>query len=472
MTRLVVVGGGIAGLVAAHHAHSRGGATDIVVLDAAAGVGGKAQTAPFAGVELDSGPDAFLARAREARDLCEELGIAAELVSPATRSASVLLDGRLRPLPPGLVLGVPVSADALVGRGVLDDAAIDRVRAEPTLTPEPPDVLAQDESVGGFLRRRMGDAVVERLVGPLLGGVSAGPVDELSIEAGTPQLAEARRRGGSFVDALRAVARESNPDPAAPVFLAHPLGMGHLVDCLVASLPTGSVRAGVSVRGVARGGRDVPWTLDTTAGTLTADAVVLAVPSFVSAPWLEALAPVTAAEMAELEWASVALVSLAYPRAAVADPLDGSGFLVPAPELGGAGGPDDGLLTACSWASSKWAHLRGNGETVLFRASAGRYGDERALGLTDDELVWSLSRELAPVLGIAGGPTLSRVTRWRRSLPQYRPGHLGRVDRWDAEMADATPGLALAGASLRGLGIPAIIASARVATDRALGRMA
>lgn len=460
MTRLVVVGGGIAGLTAAHHARTRWPEADVIVVEADDHPGGKLWTSPFAGLPVDWAADAFLARAPEAVELCTELGLRDQLVSPATRSASIYLDGSLRRLPPGLVLGVPVDRSSVEGTGLLDTAALDRLAAEADLGAEPTDRLAADETVGGFLRRRLGDAVVDRMVAPLLGGVNAGSVDELSIEAGTPQLAAARRAGGSFLAALRDVAAAA--DPTAPVFHAHPEGMRRIVEALVATLPAGTVRTGTTASGVDR--RAGGWRVATTDGPLDADAVVLAVPGHVAAPWLEPLAPDTAAGLGDLGWASVAMVALALPRAAVADPLDGSGFLLPHGALGHR--PDAGLLTACSWASTKWAHLAGDGSTVVLRASAGTFADRRADALDDAALAAALVEDLRPILGITGAPTEVRVRRWPASLPQYRPGHLDRVAVWEAELEGQTAGLALAGAALRGLGIPAVIRSARAAVDR------
>lgn len=467
---IVVVGGGLAGLVAAHHLRHTHGVDDLILLEAAHEVGGKALTTPFAGRPLDCGPDAFLARSAEALELCTDLGLAEELVSPAARRAMVLLDGRLTPLPEGLVLGVPVDAEGPGLASVLSAAGRARVAAEPSLPPEPSDVLAHDETVGGFLRRRMGDEVVDRLVGPLLGGVNAGSADELSIEAGAPQLASARRAGGSFTDALRRL-REAGSDPGAPVFVAHPEGMGHLVRALADRLAPDTVRTGVrarAVHGPAGGDRRGPWQVlwhdhQGRSGTTEAAAVVLAVPSPVSARLLADLAPTVATGLDTLAWASVAVVALAYPRATVADPLEGSGFLVP--ERAGR------LLTACSWASSKWAHLGGDGTTVVLRASTGRIRDARHRSLTDAALVAAVHADLVPLLGLETRPVESRVSRWPRSLPQFRPGHLERVAAWEQDLADLAPGVVLAGASLRGLGIPAVITSGRQAADRVAARL-
>jgi protoporphyrinogen/coproporphyrinogen III oxidase len=455
---IVVVGGGLAGLAAAYQLRRVAPDHDVVVLEAAAAPGGKAVTSPVAGIPIDAGPDAFLARAPEGLALCQELGLAEELVSPAVRNAAILYEGRLEPLPPGLVLGVPVEAASVRDSALGGPEVVAALAAEPMLPPEPAEVLAVDEPVGAFLRRRLGDAVVDRLVGPLLGGVHAGSADALSIETGTPQLAAARRRGGSFVAALRAqrdaaAAAAAAADPAAPVFYAHPRGMGHLVSALAATLPAGAVRTGVTATGLERrGGSDGPtgrWRVATTHGVVEAAAVVLAVPSYAAALLLEPLAPHVAGGLGELGWASVALVTLAVERDRVGHALDASGFLVP--ERSG------GLLTACSFASSKWAHLGGG--AVLLRASAGRFGDERALALDDGALVDALLAELAPVLGLDGPPAEVRVARWDRSLPQFRPGHLERVAAWEADLADGAPGVVLAGASLRGLGIPAVIGS-------------
>ncbi len=456
VTRVVVVGAGIAGLAAAHHLADRPG-VGVTVCESGPKVGGKVRTEDFAGVTLDLGPDAFLARRPEAVTLCRELGLVGELVPPATSSAFVWARGRLRRLPEGLVLGVPVRWGALARSRVLSPSGLARATIEPVL---PGRKLGADEALGAVVRRRLGDQVHRTLVDPLVGGINAGDTDRLSIDMTAPVLAAAARGRRSLVRGAREVSAPG-ADRGGPAFLTLPGGLSRLVEVLVARLEASGVevRTGAAVAAVERpdeGG----YRLRMVSGALVeADAVIVAAPAYGAAPLLAPHAPTAAEALAGIEYASVALVAMAYPAPALPRRLDGSGFLVARGE--------GRLMSACSWASSKWAHLD-PGDQVVLRVSAGRAGDARVESLDDDALVTRLSLELGLALGIGVPPSEVRVTRWARAFPQYAPGHLGRVAATEAELHRRLPGLALAGAALAGVGIPACIASGRRAADRVL----
>jgi oxygen-dependent protoporphyrinogen oxidase len=288
------------------------------------------------------------------------------------------------------------------------------------------------------------------LVAPLLSGINAGDADRLSLAAGAPQLAAGGR--GSLIDGLRRARAAKPPVPGAPVFRGLTGGTQQLTDALAAALP--DVRTGWPVAAVEADGHD--WTVTGTAGSIGADAVVLAVPSFAAAPLVRPFAPDLAGGLDGLEWSSVALVTFAVPAAALDVPAGASGFLV---------APGEGLLmTACSFGSNKWPHWRGDDDLVVLRISAGRHPDRRALDLSDDELVARLTGELRTTVGLRGEPAEVRVSRWERSLPQYRPGHLDRARRWN-EQATYHPGLYLTGASYLGLGVPACVTDGQVTAD-------
>jgi oxygen-dependent protoporphyrinogen oxidase len=434
MTRYAVVGGGIAGLAAAYDLAAHG---EVVVHEASDRIGGKLRTDPFAGGMLDAAPDAFLARRPEAVQLCEELGLRDELEPPAAGSSYIWSRGALRPVPKGQVLGVPTDFGALRASGVLSTFGAARAALEPWLPGSP---LGRDATVGDVIRRRYGAETAARLVDPLIGGINAGHTDRLSIDCVAPQIAAAARKGRSLTKALRDL-----PAPApGPVFFTLPGGMERLVDALVAAIEGrgGEVRSSSPVMSLDR---------------LDADRVVLAVPAFAAAPLLQERAPAVAKTLADVDYSSVVLAAFAYPDAAVDRPLDASGFLVPRPE---------GLLmTACSWSSSKWSHLAGDGRFLL-RVSAGRVGDDRAIGMSDEAVVRQLRDELALTMGVTGEPLEVAVHRWPRAFPQYAPGHLDRM----AEVQRVLPpDLALAGAMLGGVGIPACIGTGRAAARRLRG---
>ncbi len=455
---LVVIGGGISGLAAAWQAH-RHGAT-AVVLEAADKPGGKLQTSPLGGVDVDESADAFLARVPEGVELCAELGIDTDLVAPGAGSAYLWRDGALRRLPAEQLMGVPTDLDALAATGILSPAGIERARRD-LVAPADGPPAGTDESVGALVRRRLGDEVLDRLVAPLVGSVYAGVCDRMSLQVTAAQLAAARDLDPDEPSLVRAAARlrAAGADTGRPVFLAPRGGMSRLAGALAEALGD-DVRCGVEATGlIPEGAR---WRIATSpAGDLVADAVVLATPAFASAPLLAPIAPEAAAFLADIDHASVALLGLAVPRDGIDHPMDGSGFLVPR---------ESGLLlTACSWATTKWPHLDVDPSMALLRASAGHDGDDRAVRLPDDELVAGLLADLRTTMGLRADPREVRVTRWPRSFPQPRPGHLAAVADAEAALARAAPRLATTGAWARGVGVPACIREARAATSRLLG---
>jgi oxygen-dependent protoporphyrinogen oxidase len=489
----VVVGGGIAGLSAAWALSSSAPGLRVVVLEAGDRLGGKLLTSDVGGRPVDLGPDAFLARRPEAVGLCRELGLGDELVSPGSRAAFVWSRRRLRALPGGLALGVPTRLVPLARSGILSPLGLARAALDLTGWPfvggAGPD--GGDLAVADITRRRLGREATAKLVDPLLGGIHAGDTARLSAAAVFPPLLEAARHGGSLMRALRSAAAPPRPagggagpgsaGPGSagsgstddtPVFLTVRDGLGSLVDRLADALRARGVelRTGCRVEHIglhrgpgagAPGGGDsdvLPWALGTTTGTVEADAVVVATPAGAAAALLAEVDAGTASRLAAIDYAAVTLVTLRLPDGGAGTRLDGTGFLVPA-----AGG---GLVTACTWLTSKWPHLRRPGD-LLLRASAGRYGDDRAGSMTDDEVVAAVIDELRPIMGIREPPMDTVVTRWPGAFPQYTPGHRARVAAIEAGVA-RLPSLALAGAALHGVGIPACIGSGRRAAAAVL----
>ncbi len=456
MTRIAVVGGGITGLAAAWELLAEG--AEVAVFEAGPRLGGRIITEDVGGRPVDLGPDAFLARVPHALDLCRELGLSDELVHPAAEGASIWAGGRMRALPKGLVLGVPTGAgdlSALVRAGLLSPAGAARAALDLVL---PSTRFGPDPSVGEVVAGRMGRAVHDGVVDPMVGGIHAGSSHHLSARAAAPQLADAARsrslmRGlrsqRTRPAGLRGHAGRGATGPAgrpAPLFASLAGGLGRLVEVLAellhsrgAALVTGTEIDGLPLDGF--------------------DAVILATPAPVTAALVGSASAEAAAHLRSVDYASVALTVLVYPEAACSRPLDGTGFLVPATE--------GRLLTACSFASAKWPHWAAPGDVVL-RASAGRWGDERAMALGDGELTDRLHHELAAAVGLVAPPRVVRVTRWERAFPQYRPGHLDRVAQAEAALARDLPGVTVAGAAYRGVGIAACVAQGRAAARRVL----
>jgi oxygen-dependent protoporphyrinogen oxidase len=443
--RIAVVGGGISGLTAAWTL-ARGGA-DVVLLEAAPRVGGKLRVEPVAGIPVDVGAEAILVRRPEAVELLAELGLAGETIAPLTLAARLRVGGGLHPIPARTTMGVPGDLDALRASGALTEHALERVAAEPASDPLPP--LTDDVAIGQLVRARLGNEVADRLVEPLLGGVYAGRADRLSLRATVPALAAALAGGGSLVGAAASLA----PAPGAgggPVFTALRGGVGRLPDALAAS-GAFEVRTGVTVRAIERTGTGFTLTSGAVPvpERMRVDAVVIATPPAKAARLLPALAPVAAAELAAIESASMAVISLAY---ADIELPEGSGLLV---------GIREGLaVKGVTISSQKWP--MDTGGLTLLRASVGRAGEEQLLQRSDEQLVALVRSELVALLGIDADPVDARVTRWGGGLPQYGVGHLERVARIRSAVA-AVPGLAVCGAAYDGVGIPACIASARAA---------
>jgi len=455
---VVVVGGGITGLAAARDLAIAGARVTLVEPGR---VGGKLQTTAFDGGVLDEAADTFLARVPEGLQLCRELGLDGDLVSPASRRSYVWSRGDLRALPRGQVLGVPTDLDELAASGIVSPEGVEAARRDLEVPLEAPE---GDVAIGELFRARLGDEVVERLVDPLVGGINAGDVDHLSLAATVPQLDAAVRSGaGSIIAACQAQqARATAAAPDAPVFYAPRGGMGALAQATWRDAEArGVALTATAATGIER--RGSAWAVALERGdALEADAVVVCAPAGVAARLVRPHAARAATLLAGIPYASVALLSIAVDRDDVDHPLDGTGYLVPAVE--------GRTITACSWASSKWAHLGGEG-TVWLRASVGRDGDDRALRLDDDALLAAVLADLRDTMALRGEPREVRIGRLPGSFPQYRPGHLQRVDAIDADLAADAPGLFVAGAALRGLGVPACIRQGRAAAARALARL-
>ena len=441
MTRqVVVVGGGIAGLTALRQIQKQPG-VDAVLLEASSRLGGKIRTTNFLGRPVDEGADAFITRVPWGIELCTELGLDSFLISPATSTAYVLVDGVLRKLPEGLVLGVPTKLLPLLRSRIVSPLAAIRAGFDRFL---PDDWPGDDESVGGLIRRRMGDQIAERLVDPLVGSINAGDTDHLDAALTTPQLETAARQSRSLIMGLKEQARVS-PKPQTPVFVGFENGMGQLVETLVNSVSEADTRTNTPVTAITRDTDNlVVWTQQ---ASIKCDAVILATPAHQAAHLLASCQP-AADRLSSIEHASVALVTMGFKRSDISHSLDGSGMLIPRGE---------GLLTtAASWGSSKWPHWADE-EHVILRVSAGRAGDTRALALDDNELVETLLTEVANILEIEGDLVEWRVSRWIDAFPQYAPGHDRLVAAIERDLRSDMSGLFLAGAGYKGIGIPACI---------------
>ena len=455
-TRVVVVGGGIAGLAAAYELGQRLPAAEILLLEGARQVGGKLRISELAGHPVDVGAEAMLVRRPDGIALARAVGLGDELISPLTTTAQLMAGGTRHPLPTGTMMGIPGDLPAVRATGILSDDALRQVEAEPLASKLAP--LAEDISVASLVRQRLGDEVLDRLVEPFLGGVYAGRAEHLSVAATMGGLwAHLHRAGGSLVEAAQALAPPPREPGAAsqPVFTSIGGGLGRLAST-VAERGRFHVRTGVTVRSIQRTATGFQLECGPVPATELIDtsAVVVALPPPKAAIVLERLSRPASRELAAIETASMAIVSLAFDRVS---PPPGSGLLI---------GTREGFATkAITLSSQKWPGAPAG--LTLLRASIGRAGETEHLQRDDTELTGLVAGELGPLLGIQARPVDALVTRWGGGLPQYDVGHLDRVTRIRAAVA-AVPGLAVCGATYDGIGIPACISSARRAAQSVL----
>lgn len=459
---VVIVGGGISGLAAAWFLTREQRAT-VTLLEAADEFGGKLRVREVSGVTVDVGAEALLATRPEAVNLCRELGI--EVTPAATTTAALYSRGKMRALPSGMLTGVPTDLRKLAASGIISLPGLLRIPLDHLL---PRTVLHGDVSVGDYVSTRLGAEVTGRLVEPMLGGVYAGLSEELSLQTTVPALYRAASSRRSALEAAASVlsdGRKSTGPRKGPLFVGIEGGVGRLAQALAVALQD---RAHLHTQAVVQQVRRRASRWDVLVGdgrgrytTHTADAVLFATPAPVTAHLLRDVNEAASTELAGVEYADVAVVTMAY-RSAEAHRLTGSGFLVP---------PVEGFaVKGVTYSSNKWgwvsdsARSHAPGGIFLLRASVGRARDPLVSQATDDELLRLAADDVAVLCGLPRRPWAHEVTRWEQGLPQYNVGHRTRV----AEIRDwlgSTPGIAVCGAAYEGVGIPACIGSAHSAVN-------
>ncbi|MEJ7733876.1 MAG: protoporphyrinogen oxidase [Polyangiaceae bacterium] len=463
--RVLVAGGGISGLAAAYRlletARKESRALEVTVLEERTRFGGVIHTERHGDFVLDAGPDSFLTTKPQARALCQELGLGAELIETRSENRRVLVRHQegLHELPEGLMLAIPTRIVPLVRSRLFTWSGKLRMGLDLLIPPRRDEA---DESMAGFLRRRLGAEALLRLGEPLMAGIYAGDAAELSIRSTFPQLVELERRHGSLIRGALAQRRAARGKPAPAAFNALRGGMGEL--------PAALVRAIEQLRGrMLRGRRLVALTRSGDGGAggrfsaqvsgeagdelFAADDVLLALPAFASADVLQHLDAELAAELRGIPYLSSATAVLAYPRSAVRHPLDALGLIVPRDQATRA--------LAATFISSKW-EARAPADAVLLRLFFGGSRDPDVLHHGDDVLLERARRELRALLGIDAEPLFARVFRYERASAQPLVGHAARLGRVRAAAA-RTPGLHLAAGGLDGIGIPDCIRQADAA---------
>ncbi|GMA51954.1 protoporphyrinogen oxidase [Alicyclobacillus contaminans] len=468
---IVIIGGGITGLSAAHTLYQRmrelGPELQITVLERENQLGGKIRTHREGGFVMEEGPDSLLARKPAGVRLIEQLGVTSEIVNSREEGMKTYIvhNGRLQTLPARTNMGIPAHWPSFFDTPLLSSAGKLRALLDLVL---PPMEITGDVSIGAFLRRRLGDELVDHLIEPLLGGIYAGRLDDLSLLSTYPQFRQLEQKYGSLIRGSmrqRQAAPTLTSNHGRSVFITLKNGLQTLVERLHDELhphislltqaevtriePTegGAYRIAANVAGEVR--------------TFAADAIICTAPAQVAATLLSPIVK-EAQALADIPYVSTAVVLLGYQRAQLNVDLDGAGFLVPRKE--------GRTITACTWTSSKWPHTTPE-DQALVRCYVGRAGQQEALALPDDELLQRVMRDLADITGLTARPWFTRVVRWNAAMPQFLVHHQEKLASVTEALATHAPGLFLAGAGYHAVGIPDCIANGEKTAEAALAHI-
>ncbi|MBI2679046.1 MAG: protoporphyrinogen oxidase [Candidatus Koribacter versatilis] len=465
MTRIAVIGGGIAGLSAAFRLEQkRAGGVEYALFEASGRLGGVIRTERQDGFIIEAGPDSFLSEKPWAAQLCRDLGIGSDLLSSRDhqRKTFILVNDRLIEMPDGLMFMVPTKLWPLATTSLFSLSA--KLRAAQERWSKPRE-SGEDESVASFVTRHFGREMVERVAGPLLAGVYGGSAEKLSVRAVLPRFVTMERERGSLVRAmLEARTKMPVAQPAATPSLFTTLagGMQQMTDAVAAKLAPASIRLDSPVRTLRRAGTQ--WTVVTGAGEQAFDAVILALPAYAAADLLGSTDSKLTGELRGIAYNSSITVALAYDAASIGAAtrakIEGFGFLV------SQGGANKGKMLACTYVQNKFAGRAPAGK-LLFRCFIGGAAATASMQLSDEDLASAIRGELRQVLGLNAEPLFTRVFRWPQAMAQYEVGHLDRVARIDQLVAQL-PGLALAGNAYRGIGVPDCVREGAAAADRLL----
>ncbi len=456
--RIAVIGGGIAGLAAAHRLVELHPSCEIALFESRSRLGGALWTKHEEGFQVEQGVDNFITTLPWGLDLCRRLGLEDQLVqtNPDYRRTYVVRRGRLHKLPDGFLMMAPVRMWPLAFTPILSPLGKFRCCLEYFL---PPRKEAGDESVASFVRRRLGREAYQQLVEPLVSAVYAADLEKLSIEATLPRFREMERRYGSLIRAMRkqaSVRRKGEEQSGArfSMFVTLRGGLSSMVDAIAAQLPAGAVRLGTPVERIERCGDG--WRLWYSGAKYEDfDAVILATPSYVTAELLRPHDAELAEDLASITHSSTAVISMAFHREQIAHPLDGMGIVTPAVE--------HSAILACSISSRKYVHRAPEGK-VLLRVFVGGQRRPELAEMEAKQLRPLVLGELAGLLGIEGPPVYSNIARWPNAMPQYHVGHKVLIARILASVA-GLPNLELCGNAYRGVGIPDCIHGGRQAAE-------
>jgi protoporphyrinogen/coproporphyrinogen III oxidase len=456
---VIILGGGISGLAAAFYvqkyAKETGNPVTFSVIEGSERLGGKIETITEDGFVIERGPDSYLARKTIMTDLIKEIGLGDDLVSNNTGQAYILHNNRLHPIPEGAVMGVPTKVMpfaftplfSMYGKG---RAAFDLFLPKRTQPNE-------DISVGHFFRRRLGDEIVDRLIEPLLSGIYAGKIDQLSLQATFPQFAETEKKHRSLILGMKKTQPPVKKTPNGKkkgAFLTLRKGLISLIDALEEALPKDSIQKGMKVRGVEQKNDGTYEVKLEDGSTVTGDHVIVTTPYHITKTLFdESLFP---KGFHETKPTSVATVAMAFDEKEVSFSIDGTGFVIARSE------PTS--ITACTWTTRKWPHTTPEGK-VLLRCYVGKPDDQEIVSESDDVIVEKVLSDLKKIMGVTATPKSVYVSRMIDSMPQYEVGHKQKLNELQKNFIAHLPGVLLAGAPYDGVGLPDCVVSAKKAVD-------
>ncbi len=462
MNRIVIIGGGISGLAAAHRVTELNKEAQVTLIEASDRLGGTIQTEHRDGFLIERGPDSFISEKPHAIALAKRLGIESQLIqtNEEYRRSFIVREGHLRAVPEGFQLMAPSRMWPFITSDIFSIPGKVRMAAD-LLLPRKSANGSNDESLASFVRRRLGEEALTRMAQPMVGGIYTADPETLSLRATLPRFLDMEQKYRSLILAMARQGRAQKTGTSGArysLFLSFDRGMQVLIDAVTRM--NADLRVNTQAQRLTY---DQQWTITTDKGDqITADAVCLAVPAYVAASLLKATHEQLAQKLSQIKYASTATINFGYTRAAIAHPLNGFGFVVPFVEKRS--------LIACTFSSVKFSG-RAPDARVLLRAFAGGALQPEIFGLDEAEISKRVEADLRELLGVSGDPLFVETAKWERSMPQYEVGHLDRVNEIE-RLASALPRLSLAGNAYRGAGIPDCIRSGEEAAESLLNQRA
>lgn len=459
--QVVIIGGGMTGLTATYYLQKKAREQqlplEIKLVEASQRLGGKMQTYAKNGYVIERGPDSILERKQSAARLAKEVGMEDKLINNTAGKSYILVKERFHSMPGGSIMGIPTELGPFVTTGLFSWSGKIRAAADFIL---PKSTSVKDQSLGLFFRHRLGDEVVENLIEPLLSGIYAGDIDNMSLMSTFPQFYEAEQKYRSLVIGMKKMSSfrpknlQTNKNKGA--FLAFTGGLQSFVDAIEDNLEQGSVLTGYRVKKITKTEKGYDLTVND-GEVLYADSIVMAVPH----QTVQAMLPEKEffRDFKNIPSTSVATVALGFPKEAVKKDIDGTGFVVSR--------NGDYTITACTWVHKKWPHSTPDGK-VLLRCYVGRPGNETVVDLSDDEIVKIVLDDLNKTMNISMDPELVVISRWKHAMPQYTVGHKERLETATKGLLEELPGVFMAGSSFNGLGLPDCIDQGEEAVAKVL----